>query len=189
MSSLNVNTINEYTSANGVTIDGVLIKDNTVDSVPEIDQWHLTSDRANDNSVITANLSRFDDGIAIGYSGTGMTESSGIFSFPSTGHWLIMASAQWFNASADERYVHIAIKTTEDNSSYSDIARASAGLHDTSGSNVHENASEVSTLVDVTNTSNVKVKFEAQSINNTTTVKGNSTQNETFFTFIRLGDT
>ena len=63
MSSLNVNTIAEYTSANGVTIDGVLIKDNTVDSVPEIDQWHLTSDRANDNSVITANLSRFDDGI------------------------------------------------------------------------------------------------------------------------------
>ena len=28
MSSLNVNTINEYTSANGVTIDGALIKDN-----------------------------------------------------------------------------------------------------------------------------------------------------------------
>ena len=32
MSSLNVNTINEYTSANGVTIDGVLIKDNKLAS-------------------------------------------------------------------------------------------------------------------------------------------------------------
>jgi hypothetical protein len=32
MSSLNVNTINEYTGANGVTIDGVLIKDNKLAS-------------------------------------------------------------------------------------------------------------------------------------------------------------
>ena len=32
MSSLNVNTINEYTSANGVTIDGVLIKDSKLAS-------------------------------------------------------------------------------------------------------------------------------------------------------------
>ena len=28
MSEIQVNTINEYTGANGVTIDGVLIKDN-----------------------------------------------------------------------------------------------------------------------------------------------------------------
>tara|TARA_R100000231_G_C5255886_1_gene144186 strand:+ start:115 stop:660 length:546 start_codon:yes stop_codon:yes gene_type:complete len=32
MSSLNVNTISEYTSANGVTIDGVLLKDNKLAS-------------------------------------------------------------------------------------------------------------------------------------------------------------
>jgi len=33
MSEIQVNTINEYTSANGVTIDGVLIKDGEVDGV------------------------------------------------------------------------------------------------------------------------------------------------------------
>jgi len=33
MSELNVDTINEQTSANGVTIDGVLIKDGQVDGV------------------------------------------------------------------------------------------------------------------------------------------------------------
>lgn len=33
MSEIQVNTINEYTSANGVTIDGVLIKDGNVDGV------------------------------------------------------------------------------------------------------------------------------------------------------------
>ena len=33
MSEIQVNTINEYTGANGVTIDGVLIKDGNVDGV------------------------------------------------------------------------------------------------------------------------------------------------------------
>ena len=33
MSEIQVNTINEYTSANGVTIDGVLIKDSKIPTV------------------------------------------------------------------------------------------------------------------------------------------------------------
>ena len=32
MSEIQVNTINEYTSANGVTIDGVLLKDNAINT-------------------------------------------------------------------------------------------------------------------------------------------------------------
>ena len=32
MSEIQVNTINEYTGANGVTIDGVLVKDNAVNT-------------------------------------------------------------------------------------------------------------------------------------------------------------
>jgi len=34
MSEIQVNTINEYTSANGVTIDGLLIKDGAIPSIP-----------------------------------------------------------------------------------------------------------------------------------------------------------
>ena len=45
MSSLNVNTISEYTSANGVTIDGVLLKDNK-----------LASGTGNVLQVVTATL-------------------------------------------------------------------------------------------------------------------------------------
>ena len=76
-----------------------------------------------------------------------------------------------------------------DNSSYNIASRASAGLHDTSGANTCENASEISALIDVTDTSNVKVKFKADSINSTTSVLGNTDHSRTFFTFIRLGDT
>ena len=34
MSEIQVNTINEYTSANGVTVDGLLIKDGAIPSIP-----------------------------------------------------------------------------------------------------------------------------------------------------------
>ena len=55
------------------------------------DQWRLTTNLTmsqNTGTTITANWERVDsDGFA--QLGTGMTESSGIFSFPSTGIYLI----------------------------------------------------------------------------------------------------
>ena len=157
------------------------------------DQWRLTTDFSGSADPIASNLEQIDTS-GQGTIGSAMTQSSGIFTFPSTGIWLVK-----FNLSVNtgegtsgigvDGLCTSIIQLTTDNSSYTDIARISAGLHDTSGANVCENASELSSLIDVTDTSNVKVKFKADSIESTTKVKGNSTQNETFFTFIRLGDT
>ena len=44
-------------------------------------------------------------------------------------------------------------------------------------------------IVDVTNTSNVKVKFAADTQANDSVTQGSSTINVTYMTFIRLGDT
>ena len=44
MSTLNVDNINEYTSAGGVTVDGVLIKDGYVGNTVNVDQYLLPSD-------------------------------------------------------------------------------------------------------------------------------------------------
>ena len=188
MSSLNVNTIAEYTSANGVTIDGVLIKDNTVDSVPEIDQWHLTSDRANDNSVITANLSRFDDGIAIGYSGTGMTESSGIFSFPSTGVWSVRAMITMQSHENDSQGVYI-IGTDDNFSSETILSNIHVAHRATStGAEVRNGYGVV--VVDITDTSNRKIKFQVFGQNDGDDIlTGSSSRMVTGFTFQRLGKT
>ena len=188
MSSLNVNTIAEYTSANGVTIDGVLIKDNTVDSVPEIDQWHLTSDRANDNSVITANLSRFDDGIAIEYSGTGMTESSGIFSFPSTGVWSVRAMITMQSHENDSQGVYI-IGTDDNFSSETILSNIHVAHRATStGAEVRNGYGEV--VVDITDTSNRKIKFQVFGQNDGDDIlTGSSSRMVTGFTFQRLGKT
>ena len=154
--------------------------------ITEQDMWRITADAANPSGDITANWERCDtDGFAL--LGTGLTESSGIFSFPSTGHWLIMASAQWFNASADERYVHIAIKTTEDNSSYSEASQTRGNC--SGGSSTRNGGTYVSYCFDVTNTTNDKFKINVDNGNSNTNIAGDTNGNETFIQVVKLADT
>ena len=69
------------------------------------------------------------------------------------------------------------------------VAKATSGIYmGTTGDSV-SNSGVAQTLIDVTNTSNVKVKFYVDTLNSTTTVYGSSTATLTGFTFIRLGDT
>ena len=44
-------------------------------------------------------------------------------------------------------------------------------------------------MIDVTDTSNVKVKFNAASFDSQSYLEGSTSSNQTCFTFIRLGDT
>ena len=53
-----------------------------------MDQWRLTTSFTSSGLPITSNLERNDTNFA--YVGTGMSESSGVFTFPSTGIYLIM---------------------------------------------------------------------------------------------------
>jgi hypothetical protein len=147
------------------------------------DQWRLTANKTG-NSDITANLERVDT-TGQGILGTGMTESSGIFSFPETGIYLVSFDA-WGSApdevGGDTQILYL--KATTNNSSYSIVAESTVG----DGDNRQVTASN-SSLIDVTDTSNVKVKFTADSMASGTFWSGNTTENHTSFTFIRLGDT
>lgn len=77
MSEIQVNTINEYTGANGVTIDGLLIKDGAIPSISggltEADQWNITAN-VSSSGTLTANWAR-PSGTLLSYKGTGMTQS------------------------------------------------------------------------------------------------------------------
>tara|TARA_B000000441_G_C21419218_1_gene164789 strand:- start:10 stop:420 length:411 start_codon:yes stop_codon:yes gene_type:complete len=55
-----------------------------------VDQWRLSSDSGENNGYITSNWERCDT-YGFGQLGTGMTESSGVFTFPSTGIYRIDA--------------------------------------------------------------------------------------------------
>jgi hypothetical protein len=164
MSEIQVNTINEYTSANGVTIDGVLIKDGEVDGVDvsgitqgitEVDIWAVTANYTGDAVPISSNWARYTDDGA-GYTGTGMSESSGIFTFPSTGIWKIEFHHSHYAEDAyDVRRVFGVIQTTLDNSSYNDAAFIEGSINSNAQVGDHFSSGNTSFIFVVTDTSNL----------------------------------
>ena len=146
----------------------------------EADQWRLTTD-LNGDQTITTNLERVDsDGS--GYLGTGMTQSSGVFTFPSTGYYLITAHFR-FVSNATDNQQQGSIAVTINNSTYAIVTQATANFY--SGSVLGTVSGFY--LFDVTSTTTHKVRFEVSTMNNEVT--GNTTANQTYFTFLKLGDT
>jgi hypothetical protein len=159
-----------------------------VSGITVADQWRLTSDLSLSSGVettITTNLEQVDTA-GQGTIGTVMSQSSGIFTFPSTGVYLVCFTVSG-NINADTRYIQARINVTTNNSTYNPVAINSSFNQQSSGSDSDSN-SVTQSLIDVTDTANVKVKFSILSANNAT-ASGNSTYNYTHMTFIRLGDT
>ena len=165
---------------NASSITGVA----TTNGITEADQWRLSTSFTGDASPISSNLERVDTN-SPGLIGTGMTESSGIFTFPSTGIYLVTFTVL-FNQTSSDNSIEGAILLTTNNSSYSYAAIVRLSLSGSTGENVQ---GTTSSLVDVTDTSNVKVRFDIASNAGNNNVRGGSTYNETHMTFIRLGDT
>jgi len=162
----------------GVTTSGFA----TTNGITMADQWRLTANFTGNADPIASNLER-NDNASFGYIGTGMSESSGIFTFPETGIYQVEFVATMARLSNDA-IVGYAIEGTTDNSSYSVLARNFTNTGTIASS---YNEIIVSTFFDVTDTSTHKVKFVVSSSSQNTV--GNSTQNNTYMTFIRLGDT
>ena len=120
--------------------------------------------------------------------GSGMSASSGIFTFPATGMYLLMCRLRFF-ADADIQYNNFTIRTTNDNFSSNDVesaeASASWGTH-YSSTNLENMALDY--VFDCENTSTHKFKMKYSSTG-TVTVAGNTDANNTYVTVIRLGDT
>ena len=150
--------------------------------ITEADQFRLTANITS-NGDITSNLERVDN-TSYGKIGTGMSQSSGIFTFPSTGLYKINFNMQGF-AQADDNVLGY-IYTTTNNSSYTADA---IGYLCGDGSTQGSAGTLAEYFFNVTNTSTHKIKFNLASIASTTSgVFGSTTINNTCFTFIRLGD-
>ena len=158
-----------------------------VNEITVADQWRLTTDFTGSADPIASNLEQVDT-TGQGTIGSAMTQSSGVFTFPSTGFYLVSFSLLVY-AAANDGFVDAEIHVTTDNSSYAEVAKATSGIYmGTTGDSV-SNSGVAQTIIDVTDTSNVKVKFYVDTLNSTTTVYGSSTATLTGFNFIRLGDT
>ena len=156
-------------------------------SLTMADQWRLTTQFTGNANPIASNWERNDTAPALSYFGSQMTESSGVFSFPSTGIYFVIFHAQ-FSLASSSQYSSAYINTTTNNSTYVTAAGADTHISQVSSLTTYVYA-HTDIIVDITDTSNQKVNFRVDHQDTNTATKGSSTYDATFVRFIRLGDT
>lgn len=150
------------------------------------DQWSLTTAFTGSATPIASNWEQSDEA-SFDPLGSSMTESSGIFTFPSTGFFLVMFGiATESNVLAADHF-EILIQTTINNSSYDNGSVGKSHIGATGSE--HANTTSVSQIVDVTDTANVKVRFSIEGASSNVYVNGDTAERWTYATFLRLGDT
>ena len=155
--------------------------------ITEADIFTLTSTTTAGSTAVavdlTANLAQETHGSYSGI-GTGMSESSGIFTFPATGIYLVEFLCSFYRSGNGERAIQAIIQaSTDGGSNFTQVNSAFGGVTNMGAGN---NFGQVitNTFIDVTNTTNVKVKFSFAVFTSTST-----SLNVAKMKFIRLGDT
>ena len=153
-----------------------------------VDLWYVTTPFIG-NGVIT-NWNRMADtpvsdaqsGV-FGSIGTGMTASSGVFTFPSTGIYRVGYTLRMYNNGSSAVYTQPYLQATSDNSTYS----ATGDNGNTIVNGYHEQVG-YETYIDCQDTSNYKVRLNITGNTNNYTW-GSTAKGESVIFFIRLGDT
>ena len=152
------------------------------------DYWNKTTDQSisgSTNTLITGWSQQTGRGGAGGELGSGLTESSGIFSFSSSGIWYV---SSWFRTvrNGNTRYMNLSLEVTLDNSNYNVLGFGSGQMNYSGNDGVSQ--VDASALIDCTDTSNVKFKFTFTP-DNTTTIEGDGSYTQSGLIAMRLGDT
>ena len=177
LTSLNASNISSGTLSTSRYVQGGITMAQT---------WRLTSNFTGDATPITSNLEA-DDTYSQGAIGSAMTQSSGVFTFPSTGIYLIQAQGEFYYG-GDSRYNQLIIEVTTDNTNYNEASKSTGGIAQAESSTTHANSSSFY-LFDVTDVSTHKVRFTSSVSVNSVTTYGDTNRNFSCMTFIRLGDT
>ena len=157
--------------------------------ITEIDSWYLTSSASGATDPVQNNLSRCgNSNDAFNKLGTGMTVSSGIWTFPSTGFWLVQAhSTIVLTSGRASRDNVLSIESTENNSTYFRTAPTSVWFDNYGQDRLGGCSAQA--MIDCTDTSNVKIKFKFVPDDSQAYLLGASNDYWTRFNFIRLADT
>ncbi|MDP6586283.1 MAG: hypothetical protein QF535_16650 [Anaerolineales bacterium] len=151
-------------------------------------QWRITSNHTG-AGFLTANWEETDVNGA-GALGSAMTESSGVFTFPSTGFWLIDFAVFCADQSTN-RYIGANIFTTNNASGaadFNEVSKAYNNIYYDTGDPYYCTASS-KFLFDVDVLADDKIKFFAHAADAAAEHGGNTSSNITYVTFLRLGDT
>ena len=152
-------------------------------------QWRVTSDftigTSDSDYHITSNWETADT-YGFGRIGSDLTNSSGVFSFPSTGIYRIFAHTVCNNTSSASYRAQLAISVTTNNSNYD---TAAIGKHSYSSPAEQSGSMNCEYIFDVTDTSTCKFKIFARTYQDNIKFQGDTDKPRTSISVIRLGDT
>ena len=177
MSNLLVQNIKH---TNGTTAQTINSSGDITESNLEVDQFYLTSndEQDGDDNILTA-WSR-NDKTGFTKIGTGLTVSSGTFSFPRTGYYRLIYVYQSNSDSNGDAMTGV-LKVTTDNSTYSTVAIA---LNGTNGDT--NQCGMCMTYVNVTDITQVKFRCQSESMDSDSNTQGNTGQMRTSISIERI---
>jgi len=151
----------------------------------DVSQWRLNATtNSGTNAVVSANWEEVD---YANYEriGSALTESSGVFTFPSTGKWFILSSFYLVTGTGDNSANVVLQYTLNDGVAYTDAHYAATGMSSGTG-----RGSVVNTvLFDCTDVSNDKIQFTTTSFASGTNLYGETNDSYSVVTFQKLGAT
>ena len=199
---LNIGTPSDGTVGTGKIVNNAVTTDKIINNAVTVgkmfsgfkngiqtaDMWRMTT---NTNTADNRSTGIFTDWQRV-YQINGMTESNGVFTFPSTGIYEIELAVRFMTNGTNARHLGGGMLVSTDsggsfaNSSLMDDVTSHMG-HVTS--NTYQTCF-ATTFFDVTNASTTRIKFFGRSSDSSALqVQGTSSLNYTWVRFIRLGDT
>ena len=153
------------------------------------DSWRINANFTNNAVPIASNWGRGDVSPYEGYLGSaGMTESSGIFSFPLTG-WYFLSYSHDFYTTSDVNWVYMQVLLSNDSgSNWTNLSYTVAHNGYGNGDTVYCLGKQTF-LFDITNVSTQRMRFDVERETGTVVTQGNTNRKQTGFDIFRLGDT
>ena len=156
------------------------------------DQWRVDSDATftsgNSNTDITSNWEQNDTDFA--GIGSALTESSGVFTFPSTGIYLVQANFCFTNreGGTNRNVNSCGLRIQFDSNDNTFTSRAETRMSADDTGNESEFNAACQAIIDVTDVSNQFFKINVEHVNNMKMLGAGGLQ-KSGITVIRLGDT
>ena len=159
----------------------------TAGGITDASMWRLTTSFTGDADPVSSNLAE-ETSNDYGRLGSAMTESSGVFTFPSTGIWFIQFTHSIGINSAASRYnwVNIYVGTS---GGFENASTTTANVHSIGDWDYSSSVTEF--ILDVTDVSVNTCKFQITKANSNCETRGNALSDDrmTGMLFMKLGDT
>jgi len=169
MSTLAVDTITPKSSV-GVTFSDYVIE-----------QWRLTTSEGTSDAVVD-NWERVDDATSSSIN-AGMTQSSGVFTFPSTGLWLVTVHLGIYLDGSDGSAGAYLQASSDSGNAYDTL-----GLIYEGGDSASNLSGGLACLINVTNASTFRFRLESDSLTSGSLIRGDTDRTRSSILFERKGN-